>query len=89
MRLKSLGKEVQSDFQHVRVIETAPFGKTLVLDHKTQSSQHDEHVYHETLVHPTMLAHPNPKRVYIGGGGRDGDGKGGPAAQERGTVRYG
>ena len=69
MRLKSLGKEVQSDFQHVRVIETAPFGKTLVLDHKTQSSQHDEHVYHETLVHPTMLAHPNPKRVYIGGGG--------------------
>ena len=26
-------------------------------------------LYHESLVHPALLCHPNPKRVYIGGGG--------------------
>ena len=69
MRLKNLGFKKQSDFQHVQIIETEQFGKTLVLDSKTQSTEADEHVYHETLVHPAMLMHPNPKRVYIGGGG--------------------
>lgn len=47
----------------VQVVETAPFGRTLVLDGKTQSAQLDEFIYHESLVHPAMLAHPNPKRV--------------------------
>mmetsp|Transcript_47847 Transcript_47847/g.54201 ORF Transcript_47847/g.54201 Transcript_47847/m.54201 type:complete len:347 (-) Transcript_47847:41-1081(-) len=61
--------DCQSDFQHVKIIETIPFGKTLVLDGKSQSALSDEYVYHETLVHPAMLAHPDPKRVYIGGGG--------------------
>ena len=69
MRLKNLGFKKKSQFQHVQIIETDQFGKTLVLDSKTQSAQADEHVYHETLVHPAMLMHPNPKRVYIGGGG--------------------
>ncbi len=32
-------------------------------------SQSDEHLYHEPLVHPVMLVHPNPKRVVIIGGG--------------------
>ena len=26
-------------------------------------------MYHESLVHPALLAHPNPRSVYIGGGG--------------------
>ncbi|CAM9364712.1 unnamed protein product, partial [Ectocarpus fasciculatus] len=68
-RLNKIMFNASSDFQHVQVVETAPFGKTLVLDGKTQSAQLDEFIYHETLVHPAMLAHPNPKRVYIGGGG--------------------
>jgi len=61
--------DCQSEFQHVKIIETVPFGKTLVLDGKSQSALSDEYVYHETLVHPALLAHPNPKIVYIGGGG--------------------
>ena len=69
MRLKTLTFDEQSDFQRVQVIETAEFGKTLVLDGKTQSAKVDEYVYHECLVHPAMLLHGNPKRVYIGGGG--------------------
>merc|ERR1719319_1425848 len=41
----------------------------LIIDRRTQSSQKDEFVYHESLVHPAMLAHQNPKTVFIGGGG--------------------
>mmetsp|Transcript_14534 Transcript_14534/g.23666 ORF Transcript_14534/g.23666 Transcript_14534/m.23666 type:complete len:318 (+) Transcript_14534:119-1072(+) len=61
--------EGKSEFQKVQVIETAQFGKTLVLDGKTQSALSDEFMYHEGLVHPAMLLHPCPKVVYIGGGG--------------------
>ncbi|KAH8064035.1 spermidine synthase [Aureococcus anophagefferens] len=65
MRLKTLTFDEQSDFQRVQVIETAEFGKTLVLDGKTQSAKVDEYVYHECLVHPAMLLHGNPKRVVM------------------------
>lgn len=69
MRLKTLTHDAQSDFQRVQVIETVPFGTTLVLDGKTQSAKADEFVYHESLVHPALLLHGAPKRVYVGGGG--------------------
>lgn len=42
--------------------------QTLFLDGKVQSSEIDEWVYHECLVHPAMLHHPNPKSVFICGG---------------------
>eukprot|EP01001_Neometanema_parovale_P007766 NODE_4058_length_1121_cov_134.299599_g3864_i0.p1 GENE.NODE_4058_length_1121_cov_134.299599_g3864_i0~~NODE_4058_length_1121_cov_134.299599_g3864_i0.p1 ORF type:complete len:321 (-),score=89.35 NODE_4058_length_1121_cov_134.299599_g3864_i0:82-1044(-) len=58
-----------SDFQKVEVFDTVPFGRLLVTDGLAQSSQVDEHVYHELLVHPAMVAHGAPKKVYIGGGG--------------------
>lgn len=67
--LKRITFDEKSDFQHVQIIETESFGKTLVLDSKTQSALIDEYIYHETLVHPALLQHPNPKTVYIGGGG--------------------
>jgi hypothetical protein len=44
--------------------------QTLFLDGKVQSSEVDEWVYHELLVHPAMLMHPNPKTVFICGGER-------------------
>lgn len=67
--VKRITFDQKSDFQHVQIIETETFGKTLLLDGKTQSALTDEYIYHETLVHPTMLAHSNPKTVFIGGGG--------------------
>ena len=42
------------------------------MDGKTQSTERDEHIYHESLVHPAMLSHPNPRTVFIGGGGEGG-----------------
>ena len=69
MRLDSLDYQTKSPFQDVKIIHTTQFGKTLVLDGKTQSAASDEHVYHEALVHPALVLHGNPKTVYIGGGG--------------------
>ncbi|CAM9426523.1 unnamed protein product [Ascophyllum nodosum] len=68
-RLDRIMLNAASKFQAIQVVKTSPFGKTLVLDGKTQSAQLDEFIYHESLVHPAMLVHPHPKRVYIGGGG--------------------
>jgi len=61
--------ETKSPFQQIGIIELVNFGKVLVLDGFTQSAQADEHIYHETLAHPALLHHPNPKTVFIGGGG--------------------
>jgi spermidine synthase len=59
----------QTPYQKVQVLETGPFGRCLVLDGKTQSSESDEFAYHEGLVHPVMVAHSSPQRVFIAGGG--------------------
>jgi spermidine synthase len=59
----------QTKFQSVEIINTGSFGVCLVLDGKIQSSEADEFVYHEALVHPVMLAHRRPERVLIAGGG--------------------
>ncbi|KAK9811139.1 hypothetical protein WJX73_006141 [Symbiochloris irregularis] len=59
----------KSDFQSVELVESGPFKKVLLLDGKAQSAEADEFVYHECLVHPALLLHPNPKTVFICGGG--------------------
>ena len=56
-------------YQSVTVQDTACFGRTLVLDNKTQSTELDEFVYHEALVQPSMVAHPEPRAVFVAGGG--------------------
>ena len=59
----------KTKFQKVDIVEAGPFGKMLVLDNDIQSSITDEQIYHEALVHPALLSHPNPKNIFIGGGG--------------------
>lgn len=59
----------QTTYQKVEVLESNVFGRSLVLDGKTQSTERDEHIYHEALVHPAMLLHPGSRAVFIGGGG--------------------
>jgi spermidine synthase len=56
-------------FQSVAVLRTAVFGKMLVLDGDTQSSQADEKIYHESLVHPALAACAARGEVLILGGG--------------------
>src|SRR2546422_4998511 len=59
----------KSPFQHIEIVELGDYGRSLILDGKVQSTQADEFIYHEVLVHPAMLVHPNPKRVMVIGGG--------------------
>ncbi|MBV8244490.1 MAG: spermidine synthase [Candidatus Eremiobacteraeota bacterium] len=59
----------RTEFQNIGVIRSAVFGKMLVLDGDTQSSQADERIYHETLVHPAMAAVSDRSEVLILGGG--------------------
>jgi len=59
----------RTEFQSVEIIDTTSFGLCLVLDGKIQSSEQDEFIYHEALVHPAMLSHSNPEMVFIAGGG--------------------
>ncbi|MDO8568925.1 MAG: polyamine aminopropyltransferase [Dehalococcoidales bacterium] len=56
-------------FQAVDIMRTGSFGMCLVLDGKVQSTEADEFIYHEALVHPAILAHPHPEKVFIAGGG--------------------
>ncbi|MCS7104616.1 MAG: polyamine aminopropyltransferase [Thermofilaceae archaeon] len=70
----------ETKFQKVDIVETFSFGKCLFLDGKLQSSEYDERVYHEALVHPAMVTHPEPRRVLIIGGGE--------GATAREVLRY-
>lgn len=56
-------------YQDVTVLDAACFGRSLVLDGKTQSTEADEFVYHEGLVQPSMTVHPEPREVFVAGGG--------------------
>ncbi|MBI4256057.1 MAG: polyamine aminopropyltransferase [Candidatus Rokubacteria bacterium] len=62
--------EAQTRFQHVEIMQTADYGKALVLDGRIQSSQADEFIYHDALVHPGMLAtEAAPQSALVIGGG--------------------
>jgi spermidine synthase len=62
--------EVQTKFQHAEIMETPAYGKLLVLDGRIQSSQAEDFIYHEALVHPGMLASERrPESGMVIGGG--------------------
>jgi spermidine synthase len=59
----------RSNYQQIAVVRSPVFGKMLVLDGDTQSSQTDERIYHETLVHPALAGARSRTDVLILGGG--------------------
>lgn len=58
-----------SQYQEIVIAETLGYGRALFLDGIPQSAAVDEHIYHETLIHPAMVANPHPRSVFIAGGG--------------------
>ncbi|KAK3152592.1 hypothetical protein QOZ80_2BG0161070 [Eleusine coracana subsp. coracana] len=68
-KLNSVLHRGTSKYQEIALIDTKHFGKALIIDGKMQSAEVDEFIYHESLVHPPLLFHPNPKTVFIMGGG--------------------
>lgn len=59
----------RTKYQKIDIVDTINYGRCLFLDERMQSSEHDSFIYHEALVHPPLLLHPNPQKVMIVGGG--------------------
>ena len=68
-RIEHVLHSSKTPYQEVMIVDSALFGRELVLDGKTQSSEVDEFVYHEALVQPAMVTHPGPRTAFIAGGG--------------------
>lgn len=62
----------RSPFQTVDVHDSVSFGKLFRLDGHFMTSERDEFFYHENLVHVAAVAHPQPERALIVGGGDGG-----------------
>lgn len=62
----------QTPYQKLDVLETETFGTMLVLDGMVMTTDRDEFVYHEMMVHVPLFTHPNPRRVLVVGGGDGG-----------------
>ena len=64
--------EIETPFQKLQIFDTKRLGRVLVLDGIVQTTETDEFMYHEMLVHVPMFACEKPKRVLIVGGGDGG-----------------
>jgi len=59
----------RSRYQDIMIARIKGFGKSLILDGWLQSTEADEYIYHESLVHPAMIMHDYPRQVLVLGGG--------------------
>ena len=64
--------EATTDHQHLVIFQNPRFGRVMALDGVIQTTEADEFVYHEMMVHVPMNTHACPKRVLIIGGGDGG-----------------
>jgi spermidine synthase len=64
--------ERQTQYQKLAIYETPHYGKLFRLDGFNMTSEREEFVYHENLIHPALTAHHLPKKVLIVGGGDGG-----------------
>ncbi len=68
----SLVERRRTPFQELEVYETPELGRIFRLDGCNMTSERDEFFYHENLVHPAAVAHPDPRRALVIGGGDGG-----------------
>jgi spermidine synthase len=62
----------QTRFQKMAIYDTPHYGKIFRLDGFNMTSEREEFVYHENLIHPALSAHAAPRKVLIIGGGDGG-----------------
>lgn len=74
LRVKDVIHREESDYQSILLLDTFEMGRTLVLDGAIQTTDRDEHFYHEALVHPAIMLLPEKdhRDVAIIGGGDGG-----------------
>ena len=64
--------EAQTGHQHLVIFKNPRFGHVMALDGIIQTTEADEFIYHEMMVHVALTSHANPLRVLIIGGGDGG-----------------
>lgn len=72
LKIKETLYRGRSEFQEILVVDTYDYGRVLVLDDAIQTTERDEWFYHEMIAHVPLMAHPDPKRVLVVGGGDGG-----------------
>lgn len=72
LKVERLLHRERSDYQTIEVLETAQWGRVLVLDGIFNTSEGDERLYHEMLVHPAMALAKSIQDVVVVGGGDGG-----------------
>jgi spermidine synthase len=65
-------ERIRSPYQLVEVYDTPEWGRLFRLDGCNMTSEKDEFIYHENMVHPAALAHPAPRKALVIGGGDGG-----------------
>jgi len=62
----------KSDFWDLAIFENSFYGRVLAIDGNIQTTERDEAVYHEMMVHVPLLTHGNAASVLVIGGGDGG-----------------
>lgn len=71
-RSRRVLEELQSDYQRIDVHDTPQFGRLFRLDGRFMTSEKDEFIYHECMVHPAAMALAEPRTALVIGGGDGG-----------------
>lgn len=69
LKIKRKLHEEQTPFQLLEIYETENFGNLMVIDGCVMLTSRENFFYHEMLSHPALFTHPDPKTVWIIGGG--------------------
>ncbi len=72
MRLEEVLEQGTVGGQDYAIVRLATYGLALMIDGRLQSTQGDEHIYHESLICPGLLLHPRVRSVLSFGGANGG-----------------
>lgn len=72
VKVNSVIHTAKTKFQELAIYDTESLGRILTLDNVIQTTEIDEYIYHECIVHVPLFSHPNPEEVLIVGGGDGG-----------------
>lgn len=69
LRIEKVHMHTKLAYQDILVFASTDFGNVLVLNGIIQCTERDEFAYQETISHTALMAHANPRKVLIIGGG--------------------
>lgn len=72
LKATSIVHSARSEYQAIVIFDTDDHGRVLTLDGLVMTTEADEYMYHEMLVHVPVFTHPEPRRVLVVGGGDGG-----------------